>query len=363
MQLLGGSGCVGKMGSLINGVSMSSDAKRIYAGLAMYQGKDGNAFPTQETLSNELNIPLRNVIREIGKLKKLGWIDARDKHGRSATYYFRWNDTLATVTRIQNGEDWKPCCDEKRMTKDYKKKGILIKAGELVDVCILQRIYRELQNAGQPASPTRSATQADQGRLTVLSGQSTSRTSSATQSDIRGSGSEVQEVGSDNRFRQGVQQPAPTAPGSQSADVESSSSQPAGPEQPADKNVSLRETPAAASKVLRFTPDTDAAFVASEKAVPDQEVKQARALVLMVYRNEFLHKYEHQSSDPTPKELAILDATMKGILEWELPEKYIKWFHIYLKERVEKGDTDILSACYGWHEWMETRGSKNTGQK
>ncbi|TAL62096.1 MAG: helix-turn-helix domain-containing protein [Bacteroidetes bacterium] len=76
---------------------LSSNDKLLYGRLLQYAGKNGIAFPKQETIAVEIGISCRQVKRSIRKLMELKLIsivrENEDKlHHRCNKYYFLWNE-------------------------------------------------------------------------------------------------------------------------------------------------------------------------------------------------------------------------------------------------------------------------------
>ncbi len=81
---------------MANRSEITTLAKHVYARLCRYAGQNGHAFPSYNTLANEIGSNRRQVIREIGRLSDIGLIHIthcqNDLSGnRSNTYRFVWH--------------------------------------------------------------------------------------------------------------------------------------------------------------------------------------------------------------------------------------------------------------------------------
>jgi hypothetical protein len=80
--------------------------KLVYGRLCQYAGKDGIAFPKQETLADEVGVSERHTRRSIGRLCQLGFLqrsvpDGKDRlMHKSNRYQFIWHETFDELSEI-----------------------------------------------------------------------------------------------------------------------------------------------------------------------------------------------------------------------------------------------------------------------
>ena len=79
---------------------ISPGAKLCFARLAQYAGKNGRAFPAQETLAAALGVTVRQVQRYIAELIKAGLIETRqERKGTPNHYVFLEHEWMKQDTR------------------------------------------------------------------------------------------------------------------------------------------------------------------------------------------------------------------------------------------------------------------------
>lgn len=102
-------------------------AKLVFARLAQYAGKDGSAFPAQDTLAIEIGVSLRTVERAIKELLAAKLLQSERRNmGQSNAYYFlrhAWTptDNMAEPTRQNDGQEPPPLAElhtEKRIKEE-----------------------------------------------------------------------------------------------------------------------------------------------------------------------------------------------------------------------------------------------------
>lgn len=81
-------------------------AKLCYARLARYNGKNGNCFPTIDTLADETGSSDRQVKRYIKELKKQKLLASEKPHfGASSTYIFLWHSLMESEIEKQPADN------------------------------------------------------------------------------------------------------------------------------------------------------------------------------------------------------------------------------------------------------------------
>ena len=80
--------------SLMKYKGISDGAKICFARLCQYNGKNGSAFPSYETLANEMAVDRRTAQRRVDELVRNGLISIQYKTGRTNTYKFIWNSKI-----------------------------------------------------------------------------------------------------------------------------------------------------------------------------------------------------------------------------------------------------------------------------
>lgn len=74
---------------LLSRPEISTNAKVVYARLAQYAGKDGEAFPLMQTLADEVGMQLKTVQRALDELKEHRLIESEQRgFGQSNIYFF-----------------------------------------------------------------------------------------------------------------------------------------------------------------------------------------------------------------------------------------------------------------------------------
>ena len=85
---------------LLHNPDLTAGAKLVWARLSQYAGKDGVAWPKQETLASELGIHRNSIGRHLGELVKQGFLRVHKPQGtallrhESARYEFLWHPSF-----------------------------------------------------------------------------------------------------------------------------------------------------------------------------------------------------------------------------------------------------------------------------
>ena len=77
--------------------TLSDGAKRVYARLVRFAGKDGHCWPSQATLSYELGKSDRQVRRDLAEIKVAGLIRPQAGRRKSSTYIFLWSNLFEPI--------------------------------------------------------------------------------------------------------------------------------------------------------------------------------------------------------------------------------------------------------------------------
>jgi len=87
---------------------ISLGAKLVYARLSQYAGRDGRAFPKQETLSEQLGLSQRQTKRYVSELVKHSLINSEKQGlGKPSIYTFNHHEWMC-VTRHNLGDTYDP---------------------------------------------------------------------------------------------------------------------------------------------------------------------------------------------------------------------------------------------------------------
>jgi DNA-binding FadR family transcriptional regulator len=79
---------------LVTDTRLSSHAVRVWARLDKYAGKNGRAFPSRQTLADDLGLSVTTVKRALIELVETGWITRNKAAGNI------WNTHLSDSTRV-----------------------------------------------------------------------------------------------------------------------------------------------------------------------------------------------------------------------------------------------------------------------
>jgi hypothetical protein len=79
--------------SLLEYKGLSPIAKVVWAALAAFAGKDGNCYPSYQTLAKKAGISRRAIAKAIQELRRGGFIEWKGGGpGKSNCYYFIWHE-------------------------------------------------------------------------------------------------------------------------------------------------------------------------------------------------------------------------------------------------------------------------------
>jgi hypothetical protein len=87
--------------SLMRCKDVSDGAKLCYGRLSQFKGKEGDAFPSHETLGKELGVSRDTAKRRVKELERLKLIKIKHVTGSSNRYDFLWHEIFNEKTKTK----------------------------------------------------------------------------------------------------------------------------------------------------------------------------------------------------------------------------------------------------------------------
>jgi len=112
--------------ALLRYKGLSSTAKLLWARLAQYAGKNGECFPSQKTLAEELGITERQIITMLKQLVAKGFIKQEKPKGldklvhKTSRYYFLWHKYF-DISQTSDGNQMCSPESEENFTSDSEE--------------------------------------------------------------------------------------------------------------------------------------------------------------------------------------------------------------------------------------------------